>query len=107
MKRLQFELPEERVLELDNLAERTGLKTRVQLLNTALTLFEWAVREREAGRIIASLDEGNAKYKEIDMPGFPNENKKGSKKTRTSEKTKERSLQWYAHRNKPGKEEFR
>jgi metal-responsive CopG/Arc/MetJ family transcriptional regulator len=71
MKRLQFELPEERVKELDNLAERTGLKTRVQLFNAALTLFEWAVRERETGRIIASIDEKRDRYKEVDMPGLP------------------------------------
>lgn len=71
MKRLQFELPEERVKELDNLAERTGLKTRVQLFNAALTLFEWAVRERETGRIIASIDEEKDRYKEVDMPGLP------------------------------------
>jgi hypothetical protein len=71
MKRLQFELPMERVKELDALAERTGLKTRVQLINAALTLFEWAVRERQAGRIIASMDEESGKYKELDMPGLP------------------------------------
>jgi hypothetical protein len=72
MKRLQFELSEKRIEELDSLVEQTGLKTRVQLINTAITLFEWAVREREAGRIIASMDEGQGRYKEIEMPGFPN-----------------------------------
>ena len=71
MKRLQFELSDTRVAELDTLAERTGLKTRVYLINAALTLFEWAVREREAGRIIASVDEKRDRYKEIEMPGFP------------------------------------
>ena len=71
MKRLQFEMPEERVRELDELAERTGLKTRVQLFNAALTLFEWAVKERENGRIITSMDEVTGKYKELEMPGLP------------------------------------
>lgn len=71
MKRLQFDFPDERVKELDALVERTGLKTRAQLINSALTLFEWAVREREAGRIIASVDEITEKYKEVEMPGFP------------------------------------
>jgi hypothetical protein len=71
MKRLQFDISDERAKELDDLVERTGLKTRAQLFNTALSLFEWAVREREAGCIIASVNEKNDKYKEIDMPGFP------------------------------------
>jgi hypothetical protein len=75
MKRLQFDISEERVQELDDLVERTGLKTRAHLFNSALTLFEWAIREREAGRIIAAVDEKTDKYKEIQMPGFPN--KKG------------------------------
>jgi hypothetical protein len=71
MKRLQFELPDERVVELDEILERTGLKTRVNLFNHALTLFEWAVRERESGRIIASMDEETGRYKELEMPGLP------------------------------------
>jgi len=71
MKRLQFDFSEEKVKELDDLANRTGLKTRAQLFNSALSLFEWAIREREAGRIIASMDEKTDKYKEVLMPGFP------------------------------------
>ena len=71
MKRLQFDFADERVKELDDLVERTGLKTRAQFFNSALSLFEWAIREREAGRIIASVDEATDKYKEVEMPGFP------------------------------------
>jgi hypothetical protein len=69
--RLQFEMTEERVKEIDELIDRLGLKTRVNLLNEALTFYEWAVREREAGRIIASVDEEEDKYKEVELPGFP------------------------------------
>ena len=71
MKRLQFDFPDEKVKELDDLVERTGFKTRVQLFNSALSLFEWAIREREAGRIVASVDESTDRYKEVVMPGFP------------------------------------
>jgi hypothetical protein len=70
--RLQFEIPEDRVKDIDDLVKRTGIKTRVQLFNNALSLFEWAIREREVGNIIASVNEKNGKYKEIEMPGFPN-----------------------------------
>lgn len=69
--RLQFELTEDRVKELDELIERLGLRTRVNLLNEALTLYEWAIHEREAGRIIASVDEKNDRYKEVELPGLP------------------------------------
>lgn len=71
MARLQFEIPDERIEELDALLRRTGLRTRVQLFNAALSLFEWAVRQRESGRIIASIDERNGTYKELEMPGLP------------------------------------
>jgi len=68
--RLQFEMTRERIQELDDLVNRLGLKTRANLLNEALTLYEWALRELESGRIIASLDEEKDQYKEIEMPGF-------------------------------------
>jgi hypothetical protein len=71
MKRLQFLMEDQLVKQLDALVEETGLKTRTQLLNSALTLFEWAVRERKNGRVIASVDEIANKYKEIDLPGLP------------------------------------
>jgi hypothetical protein len=71
MARLQFEIPEEQMQELDILLKRTGLKTRVQLFNSAISLFEWAVRQREGGRIIASMDEQKGTYKELEMPGLP------------------------------------
>ncbi|HSF80008.1 MAG TPA: DUF4332 domain-containing protein [Anaerolineales bacterium] len=71
MTRLQFEVSDERIQELDSLQKRTGIKTRIQLFNSALSLFEWAVRQRESGRIIASMDEEKGIYKELEMPGLP------------------------------------
>jgi hypothetical protein len=71
MKRIQFLMDEDLVRELDKLVEKNGLKTRTQLLNVALTLYDWAVRERESGNIIASLNERTERYKEIELPGFP------------------------------------
>ncbi len=71
MKRLQFEVPDEKVVDIDALVEKTGLKTRAQLFNVAYAFYNWAIRERENGRIIASVDEKQGKYKEVEMPGFP------------------------------------
>lgn len=71
MARLQFDMPDAKVKELDALVERLGLKTRAQLINAALTLFKWTVQEREAGRMVASVDEDRGVYKEILMAELP------------------------------------
>lgn len=68
--RIQLELPQERVRELEELMGQTGLTTKKDLLNDALTLFEWAVKERKAGRTIASVDEPHQRYKEVLMPSL-------------------------------------
>lgn len=68
--RLQFELDAERVEELDVLMRECGIRTRTALMNSALMFFQWAVRELKQGKIIASVDEQNAKYKEVVLPGF-------------------------------------
>lgn len=70
--RVQFELSEERVKELENLMEETKTKTKKDLLNNALSLLEWAIDERKVGRIIASVNEKENKYKEVIMPILSN-----------------------------------
>jgi len=68
MKRIQFELSENKLLELEALMEETGVKTKKDILNNALSFLDWAIKGRKNGRIIASVDEENQKYKEIIMP---------------------------------------
>jgi hypothetical protein len=70
MKRLQVLMSDERLDELDALVKLTGLKTRTELINYSLTLFEWSIKERLGGRIIASVDEQNERYKEVELPGI-------------------------------------
>ena len=72
MTRIQFELSEDRNKELEALMEKTGIRTKKDLFNNALTLLEWAVKEKRSGRIIASVDEGEKKFKEIVMPALEN-----------------------------------
>jgi len=71
MPRINFDVDEKQARYIDELVEQTGLKTKVNLFNTALTLFEWAVRERQAGRAICSQDVNTAAIREIEMPGLP------------------------------------
>lgn len=70
MARIQFELSEEKVHELESLMEEVGIRTKKDLFNNALTFLEWAIAEKKAGRIIASVDEKEKKYKEIVMPAL-------------------------------------
>jgi metal-responsive CopG/Arc/MetJ family transcriptional regulator len=70
MIKFQFELPEDRVKELEELMRKAKISTRKDLFNSALTLLEWAVHEKEAGRAIASIDEGQRRYKELVMPSL-------------------------------------
>ena len=68
MKRIQFEIREERWKALEKLMEESDTRTSKELLNNALTLLEWVVEERKAGRIIVSLNKGTGEYKELIMP---------------------------------------
>jgi Arc/MetJ-type ribon-helix-helix transcriptional regulator len=68
LTRLQIELDEEKMKELEELMEEGKVRTKKDFINAALTLLKWAMRERRAGKIIASVDEEKDVYKEIEMP---------------------------------------
>lgn len=68
--RVQFDMTEERLQELQELMVRCGIETRKDLFNNALSLMEWVVQERANGRAIAAIDEDSGRYKEVQMPFF-------------------------------------
>lgn len=68
--RWQLDVPAVRARELDSFADAYGFATRKDLINTALSFLQWAVAEVKTGRIIASVDEGSMRYKQIDLPAF-------------------------------------
>jgi hypothetical protein len=70
--RLQIELSTDKLRQLEDLMEDTGLATKKDLVNNALTLLTWAVRETKIGRKIVSLDEQSKQYKEILLPALEN-----------------------------------
>lgn len=74
--RWQLDVPSGRAQELDAFAEEYGFATRKDLLNTALSLLQWAVAEVKTGRIIASVDEASMRYKQIDLPAFKHAERK-------------------------------
>jgi hypothetical protein len=67
-RRLQIEFDAERMEELEALMREGRASTKKEFVNAALTLLEWAMKERKAGRIIASVDEKKDSYKELVMP---------------------------------------
>lgn len=70
MKRYQFELPDEKASELEALMQETGITTTKELINNAITLLFWSVREVRTGRVIASVDESDGRYKEVLIPAI-------------------------------------
>jgi hypothetical protein len=68
--RIQIEVDENGVQVLNAIKQATGLSTYKDIFNNAVTLFEWAIRQRVDGRVIASLDERTKRYKEMTMPAL-------------------------------------
>jgi hypothetical protein len=68
--RVQLDMPEERVKDLEKIMAKTGVSTRKDIFENALALFEWAVNERMSGRKIASLDEKENGFRELLMPAL-------------------------------------
>ncbi len=68
--RIQIEIDETGSQVLDRIKQSTGVNTYKDIFNNAITLFEWAIRQREEGRVIASLDERTKKYREMTMPAL-------------------------------------
>jgi len=69
---MQFDLSEDRLTQLKNVMETCGIATQKELFNNALSLFEWAVKQRQDGRVISSVDDRNMKWKELSMPVLDN-----------------------------------
>jgi len=66
--RMQFDVTVERAEEVKSLIKRTGADSNRDLFNNALTLLEWAVDEVSKGNTIASIDDENHRYRELQMP---------------------------------------
>ena len=70
MPRLQIDMPDHRIKALEQLMEDCGLATKKDVVNNALTLFQWAVDEKKRGNAIASLDQQKEVYRELQMPAL-------------------------------------
>ncbi|HYY56974.1 MAG TPA: hypothetical protein VE842_06540 [Pyrinomonadaceae bacterium] len=66
--RVQFELDDDQIAELEELRELGGLRTKKDLLNNAITLLKWAAKEEARGASIFAVNEASGTYKELEMP---------------------------------------
>jgi hypothetical protein len=66
--RLNFDFPEKRISELKDLQTEAGLNTMKDLINNALTIFEWAVHETRNGNEIAAVNKNDESYRVLVTP---------------------------------------
>lgn len=69
-RRLQLDLSAQRIKEVDQMSELTGVKTRREFVDQAIVFFAWAISERQKGRLIGSIDEDSGGYREVVLPAF-------------------------------------
>lgn len=68
--RLQVLLTQKQLRDLDDLQTRCGFSTRKEMLINALSLLDWALREKQNGACIFSINRQDKSYKELLMPFF-------------------------------------
>ncbi len=62
-----IEINDARADVLKRIRESAGLSNYRDILNNSLTLLDWAITQRAAGRIVASVDKANDSYEELAM----------------------------------------
>lgn len=68
MPRFQLDISEEDLQEIEAMMEKTGVSTKKEFINNAVTLLNWAIRQREQGNSIAAIDEAADIYRDLEMP---------------------------------------
>jgi hypothetical protein len=67
--RVSFDVRRAQVEIMDKMKEDCGLSSHGELINSAMTLFHWAIKESKKGRRLASVDPSDEKILElIEMP---------------------------------------
>jgi Ca2+-binding EF-hand superfamily protein len=68
--RFNLEFPDDYKEIVNELMEKTGLRTQKDVFENALAFFGWGVREASRGHVIASLNEETKTYGQIHMPAL-------------------------------------
>lgn len=72
LRRVQFDLMPDRLEDFDRLMSLCDLKTRKDLFDNAMTLFEWAVHEVRNGSEIASYNRSMDHVEVVRLPVLDN-----------------------------------
>ena len=78
--KVQIELSDKRLQEIDLLMEQTDTATRKEFFNNALTLLKWAIDKAKHGYTIASVKEDEKRFRELEMPILANAATKAKEK---------------------------
>jgi len=68
--RVQFDLTQDRLSELEDVMAVCGFETKKELFNNALSFFEAAVEEAMKGNDIASINEDKKVYNRMILPAL-------------------------------------
>lgn len=66
--RFQIEIRQSMLKEIEELQELGAVSSKKELINNAITLLRWATTQKQAGYSIASIDDEDDVYKELQMP---------------------------------------
>jgi len=66
--KLQVELNPGQLEILNELQEAGDLRTKKELLDNAFTLLKWAVRQKQEGNLIVSMNKQTAVVRELEFP---------------------------------------
>ena len=87
MARFQLDLSDTLDELLNDLMKEADLRTKKDVVENAVMLLGWAVREVQRGRTIAAVDEERKVYREIETPalaGARRQSERGSRSAASS-----------------------
>ena len=68
MPRLQLDISDEGLEEIEFLMRETGTPTKREFVNSALALIEWTIRQRQQGYTLSAVNKADGIYRELEMP---------------------------------------
>ncbi len=68
--KISYTISANRAAALNDLMIRTGVKTKNELIDNAVSVLEWLVEEKNAGRTVGSIDNEKNIIREIVLPAL-------------------------------------
>lgn len=68
--RFQLDMTKQELESVERLGQLAGLRTKREVMASALALFKWAAKEILYGQTVCSIDEATGKVKQYDNPAL-------------------------------------